>query len=93
MFENTFGIREFRTNSRLTAPTRGIRGGILHSGSSSEEFFILTYETRSEVGNYIEAVGGSMINIIGFGLERDGLEHGLHSSCTSVRLHTEVAQT
>ena len=49
-----------------------------------------TYETRSEVGNYID---GSMINIIGFGLERDGLEHGLHSSCTSVRLHTEVAQT
>ena len=44
IFANTREIRWFRTNSRITAPTRDIRGGIWHSGSSSEEFFILTYD-------------------------------------------------
>ena len=34
---NTREIRWFRTNSRITAPTRDIRGGILHSECSSED--------------------------------------------------------
>ena len=42
-FVNTRENYEFRTNSRITAPTRGTRGGILHSGCPSAKFFILTH--------------------------------------------------
>ena len=50
----------------------------------------LTLETRSEVRM---AHSMNTYNIISFGIEQYGLKIGLHSSCNSVRLHTEAFQT
>ena len=53
----------------------------------------LTLETRSEVRMAIGDNPRSVYNIIVFGIEQYGLKIGLHSSCNSVRLHTETFQT